>query len=70
MAQGIIEGIWLVIDSLVPKIWGKEDAKEVAPWMAPKWILPMLELRKLARELLKGNRATTFRQNQRLLLQH
>ena len=31
MAQGIMEGIWLVIDSSVPKMWGKEDAKEVAP---------------------------------------
>jgi hypothetical protein len=49
MAQGIMEGIWLVIDSSVPKMWGKEDAKEVAPWTAPKWILPMQELMVLAK---------------------
>ena len=46
-----MEGIWLVIDSSVPKMWGKEDAKEVAPWTAPKWILPMQELKVLAKSL-------------------
>jgi hypothetical protein len=56
MAQGIIEGIWFVIDSSVPKMWGKEDAKEVAPWTAPKWILPMQELRVLAKFLF-GDRS-------------
>lgn len=44
MAQGIRQGIWLVRDSSGPKMCGKEEAKEVAPWMEPKWILPMLEL--------------------------
>ena len=33
-----------VLDSSSPKMWGKEEAKDVAPWTAPKWILPMQEL--------------------------
>lgn len=47
MAQGIIAGIRFVLDSSSPKMWGKEDAKDVAPWTAPKWILPMHELEEL-----------------------
>lgn len=47
MAQGIIQGIAFVLDSSSPKMCGKEDAKEVAPWTAPKWIFPMQELSQL-----------------------
>ena len=34
-------GMGFVFDSSVPKIWGNEEAKQVAPWTAAKWILPM-----------------------------
>lgn len=47
MAQGINEGIVLVFLVSVPKICGKEDANEVAPWIAAKWYFPMLSLEEL-----------------------
>jgi hypothetical protein len=36
MAQGMRHGIRCVFDSSDPNMCGKEEAKEVAPWTAPK----------------------------------
>jgi len=51
MAQGINEGISLVLDSSFPKMWGKDEAKEVAPWIAAKWYFPTLSLERLASKM-------------------
>jgi hypothetical protein len=48
MAHGIKAGMRLDLDSSSPKMCGNEEAKEVAPWTAPKWILPIQELKKSA----------------------
>jgi hypothetical protein len=48
MAQGMREGMRLVLDSSSPKMWGKDEANDVAPCTAPKWILPIQELARSA----------------------